>query len=350
MDKSSPFEKYGKYIDMSALNRDIGVIKAMIQNCNETCKEIMLTDSESKNCLCCIVCLTCDTSEFVRVRGFNYNFCSNCGSIFLTNRPDDVRKIYSTHDTKASYIYLNDSVFLERVKTIAQPKVQFVLDAIEYDGKTCNWSDIGCGVGEILMALQMQKNASLIGMGIEIDQAEIGFAREKGLSIIEGFLDPHNPTPDLYDVLYSSDIVSMFNVLEHIEHPSKVFDVFKKVLKKNSYLVIEVPRFPSLASYVNLVAPSLAYRHLTPPQHIFVPSEKAMLELAGNDFVLVAKWGFGQGFTDILQLALLQGNTTSISLYNELMGISNEVQKVIDEHGYADQMIYIFRKIGAQSR
>jgi SAM-dependent methyltransferase len=208
------------------------------------------------------------------------------------------------------------------------------------------WCDIGCGVGELLVAIEsfQQNKNEYEAVGIESDPRALRFGRGRNLNIIEGFLDPDNPRGDLLEVISTSNIVSMFNVLEHIEHPNRVVDIFKKYMKAGSFLVIEVPRHPSLASFSNLISPQLTYRHIAPPVHLQIFSEKAMGMLVKDSFHIIGKWGFGQGFTDILTSMMFLGNKRDLSLYQQLMDISNDVQKVIDIEGYSDTMIFVMQK------
>jgi len=54
--------------------------------------------------------------------------------------------------------------------------------------------------------------------------------------------------------------------------------------------------------------------------------------------------GLKQNYQDILTTTILLGNITEMDLYSALMDISNDVQKVIDEKGFSDHMIYVLKK------
>jgi CMP-N-acetylneuraminic acid synthetase/2-polyprenyl-3-methyl-5-hydroxy-6-metoxy-1,4-benzoquinol methylase len=336
--------KYGKEIDMRFLKRNLLKIKDMInanmEFCNESLKPI---DDTAK--FECRICHSIKGKRFVNIRGYQYNLCEDCGSIILLNIPD-VKTLYASEGAKASAIYIDDEVFSKRVENIALPKIKFISDSIN---KTPNekllWCDIGCGVGEILMAL---KNVDYVnyfnGIGIEIDTEEIKFGIKKCLNIIEGFLVPNDVSSEIVKIISTADIISMFNVLEHTEQPDQIIDIFKKYMKNGAYLIIEVPRHPSLSSFANLTNPNLTYRHIVPPIHLQVFSEKSIERLLGYDFSLLATWGFGQGYTDILTNAMLVNNINENLLYQNLIDISNEVQKTIDIHGFSDQMIFIAQK------
>jgi 2-polyprenyl-3-methyl-5-hydroxy-6-metoxy-1,4-benzoquinol methylase len=206
------------------------------------------------------------------------------------------------------------------------------------------WCDVGCGVGELLICLKQNYSGQFKGIGIESDPAEIRFGQDKGLEIVQGFITPEITANEIIEIIHKADIVSMLNVLEHIEKPDEMIAFFKQHMKSGAYLAIEVPRHPSLASFVNLMSPELTYRHIEAPAHLQVFSDKSIEKMAGEEFQLVASWGFGQGYTDILTSAMLLGNITEMGLYEALMDISNDVQKVIDGKGFSDQMIYILER------
>ena len=205
------------------------------------------------------------------------------------------------------------------------------------------WCDVGCGVGHLLTGLK-ENYSSWEGVGIEADPSEIQFAQSKGLKVVEGFINPDEPEPELIKIIANADVVSMINVLEHIERPDKMIAFYAMHMKKGAYLVIEVPRHPSLSSFSNLVAPDLAYRHIVPPTHLQIFSEKAMEMLTTPDFCLLAQWGFGLGYNEFLTQTMLLGQIRETTLYQQLMDIGNDIQKVIDERGFSDMMIYVYEK------
>ena len=335
--------KYGKEIDMRSLSRDLDTIRRLINVIDVSCKE-SLTVCSNTTIYKCRICKSKNHKHYVTIKGYNYHLCENCNSVFLLNLPD-VERLYSEERSTASNLYLNENTFLERVETIAIPKIKFVLGLIPSVDKKRIWCDIGCGVGEVLMGLKQNHAYFWKGIGIEADTSEIEFGLKRGLDIVESFIDPDNPNMKLLDIIAKADIVSIFNVLEHIEQPDSMIDFISINMKKGAYLVIEVPRHPSLAAFCNLMATDLAYRHIAPPQHLQVFSERAIEILTLPSFSLIAQWGFGQGYTDLLTYAMLSNDIKDILLYQQLMSISNSVQKVVDQCGFSDTMLFIHKKL-----
>jgi SAM-dependent methyltransferase len=88
--------------------------------------------------------------------------------------------------------------------------------------------DIGCGDGFFL---------SLVGgarkRGLELNPDAVRRAREKGLDVREGLL------PTLADA--STDVLTLFQVLEHVEKPAEVLRDAARVLRPGGRLFVAVP-------------------------------------------------------------------------------------------------------------
>jgi SAM-dependent methyltransferase len=353
--------KFGKKADMYIIQgRDFEKKHKLMLEYKKWSEKALIPYNEN-NEYKCRICNCKKFDKFVDIYGFYYVQCEECESIILLNLPD-VKTLYNSEESTMADVFLNDEYFISRTKNIGLPKAEFVLNSIENNNPHNNhnknnqdrnlpnnqrkWCDIGCGVGEMLMALKkyLPPRYNIEGIGIESDPREIEFGRGKGLNIVNGFLDPDNPNMELLEIISNADIVSMFMVLEHMEYPNRIIDLLKITMKEGSFLIIEVPRHPSLASFVNLISPQFTYRHIIPPVHLQVFSEKAIKKLTKDTFEIIATWGFGQGYTDILTNSMLLGKTNNLDLYNDLMKISNEVQKIIDENGYSDDMIFVMKK------
>lgn len=136
------------------------------------------------------------------------------------------------------------------------------------------------------------------------------------------------------------------NLLEHIVDPRGMIECLKGLMRSGAFLVIDVPRHPSLASFANLVFPHYTHRHITPPQHLQIFSDKSLEKMLSPEFEILATWKYGEGYIDMLSGAATAMDTSApvIKMYEKLMSISNAVQKVIDENGFSDFMLLVARK------
>ncbi|MXR19076.1 class I SAM-dependent methyltransferase [Halobacterium bonnevillei] len=93
--------------------------------------------------------------------------------------------------------------------------------------------DIGCGTGEFLTFME---NHGYDTVGIE-PSGRIGkAARTKGLEVYE-------TTAEEFAISNESDfdLITMFNVLEHVPNPSEVIQACDKLLSKDGMLIVKVP-------------------------------------------------------------------------------------------------------------
>ncbi len=247
--------------------------------------------------------------------------------------------MYNGDDNVNGDVY-TDETYDERIRMIAIPKIDWVLDVCaNYGIDIGNWIDIGCGGGEILQALKLK---SIDGTGIESDKREYEFACKKGLKVRNLRVDYVNK--EISELISSSSVISFFNVLEHIPDPKIFIDYLSNNMKPGSVLVFEVPRHPSLASFANYTGSQFIYRHIVPPIHLSIFSEKGIDYLLSDSFELLGKWYFGQGYMDIVNNAMLVSGLKSNQIYEEVLAISNKVQMVVDEQGLSDQIMVVARK------
>lgn len=100
--------------------------------------------------------------------------------------------------------------------------------------------DIGCGSGGVMAMLS--KHGQVLGLDIEPQALE--FCRSKGfhnLALMKGYYDTGQPDQ-------STDLVSLFDVLEHFEDDERAIREANRVLKVGGYTLISVPAFQFLWS------------------------------------------------------------------------------------------------------
>lgn len=201
--------------------------------------------------------------------------------------------------------------------------------------------------GEILYYLRnCLKNRVVEGIGIESDPAECIFMKDHDLNYIEKFVDPNCADKEIETCLQSADIVSFINVLEHIEDPEKYIDYLYCNLKMNALIVFEVPKHPSVASFANLTSRNHVYRHIVPPIHLQIFSKKSIDNLLKEKFEILGEWEFGQGFSDLINNAMILSDQKCNRLYEKMLMLNNEVQRTIDRQGMGDQILVVARKRG----
>jgi len=94
--------------------------------------------------------------------------------------------------------------------------------------------DIGCGRGAFLAKAKELRGAEV--SGLESNGTASTFARERGIEIIDEFIEAHAAArPEYYDV------VTAFQVLEHVPQPRSFLLACKAAAKKGGLVIIGVP-------------------------------------------------------------------------------------------------------------
>ena len=333
-------KKYSKSIDMKDLGRTIVWRKEIAYDQKKLAKKFLPTVEKINSCP---ICNNKNSKHYVTVYDFIYDECDACGHIFCATRPDieKTKNLYTTDSDEKSVqakIYLNDSLYLKRTQTIAQPKVEFVMEYLSEKRSIDNlkWIDVGSGTGEVLNACL---KLGIEAIGVESDPNEAAFAVDKGFKVINKIMDDYNS----YEIIKNADIVSAFNVLEHVHEPIK----FLKNLigsNDNQIVVFEVPRHPSLSSFLNQCFPEQACRHIYPPDHLHIFTESSINKMLDQcDLELKSTWNFGQDFYELVTSCASHSKYESKFLL-KMLELSNQVQKVIDQSELNDTCLIIAEK------
>lgn len=139
--------------------------------------------------------------------------------------------------------------------------------------------DIGCGFSQALLFF---KGEGFGVKGIETSDDGIAYAKAQGLDVIHGNIE------DIAELnLGYYDVVTLFEVLEHLREPVKLLAYIKdNILKDNGILVIDVPNDFNDFQLVANEKYDLNEWWVQPPEHInyfSADSLKHLLEACGYE-------------------------------------------------------------------
>ena len=291
----------------------------------------------------CPICECKNSKHYVTVYEFIYNECDACGHIFCATRPDihKSQNLYTADSEEKSVqakIYLSDELYVKRTQSIAQPKVEYVIEYLSKHRSLDNlkWVDVGSGTGEVLNACS---KLGIQAVGVESDPNEATFAIEKGLDVINKMIDENNSK----EIIGGANVVSAFNVLEHVHEPIKFLSNLLGE-SDDQVIVFEVPRHPSMSSFLNQCFPEQACRHIYPPDHLHIFTESSIdIMLSKCGLELKSIWYFGQDFYELVTSCASHSKLESKFLL-KMLKMSNEVQKIIDQCELNDTAIVIAEK------
>jgi len=227
--------------------------------------------------------------------------CRRCGLIYTNPRlKSEIAKQLYINSVDDKYIQEKE----ERIKSFE--RVARKCEKITNGG---NVLDIGCFCGYFLKALSNNKWRCF---GVELSKWGCNYIKKNfGLEIFNGNLFQAN-YPDKY-----FDLITMWDVLEHLYNPKETFSEINRILQDNGILCFVVPNINSLMARIFR---SKWWSLIQPHVYYFTPHTiKEMLHKTG--FRIIKTDTYGRNFT-------FSYWTTRIEPYSKI--IHNFVNKLIN--------------------
>ena len=229
----------------------------------------------------CNLCGDKDVIEFLyRRRNYTICRCGNCGLVYVNDQPTrtELNEIYSAEFFRVGRKFSSDvcgpSVVNARKRLnalLALPKV----------GQT-QWLDVGCAIGDFMT---VAKECVDTVVGIEVSSFASSQARKRGLAnVIEADFLEVNLEKEQFD------LVSMWDVIEHVRDPTATFSKAFNALKPGGYLTLTTCNIESLFARCM----GRRWHLMIPPRHLYFfspTSIQTMLESMGFVLFSISKPG-----------------------------------------------------------
>jgi 2-polyprenyl-3-methyl-5-hydroxy-6-metoxy-1,4-benzoquinol methylase len=193
-------------------------------------------------------CLICGSNSISPLKGYEAAHlykCNRCAFVFSQGipTPEELEKHYEGYGRN------------DYLSPITIKRYEELLDAMEPFRNTNKLLDVGCGIGYFL---EVAKRKGWEVFGTEYTDEAVAICEAKGIVMHKGKLKPANYTKD------SFDIITSFEVIEHINNPNEELHNFNKILRQGGLVYVTTPNFNSLLRY-RLRA---AYNVITYPEHL----------------------------------------------------------------------------------
>lgn len=183
--------------------------------------------------------------------------------------------------------------------------------------------DVGCGTG---VFLDMVRKRGWRGRGIEVSTTAVRYARDVfGLDVIEGSIESWPGDGETYDV------VTMFDVLEHLRDPVEAVRKIRNRLRDGGILVLEVPNQEGLLDRAAGVAYRLGWRKpvsaLYNLHHLFYFSVRSLSRLlrdAGFGILEIGQDSTYMGRVTF-ETRLLKWGSWTLLKAGQLLGMENKL-------------------------
>lgn len=178
-------------------------------------------------------CIVCGSDNLKALNGFEHaslTRCGECGMVFSSANPT-LRELEEYYKGYGRNDYLSP---------ITIKRYHEILDQFESVRKTNRLLDVGCGIGYFL---DVAKERGWEVYGTEFTDKAIEICESKGIKMHKGPLNPSN-----YN-LESFDVITSFEVIEHINTPNLEVSNISKLLRKEGLFYITTPNFNSTLRY-----------------------------------------------------------------------------------------------------
>jgi SAM-dependent methyltransferase len=143
------------------------------------------------------------------------------------------------------------------------------------DADSPRYLDVGSSIGCMLEAA---RRLGWDGVGVDVSQDMVNVCRERGLECVK-IEDARLPFPDA-----SFDIVTAWNVIEHVEDVAETLSEWRRVLKPGGVLAMETPD----AGCLKLKWRGRRYKKFWKPEHTYTFSHWSLAEfMRRGDFEIV---------------------------------------------------------------
>lgn len=218
-----------------------------------------------------IPCPACGSTDRIfqfRKMGFDYEECSNCGTLYVNPRPpmEAFQRYYSESPSVnfwATHFY-RETEEARRIKLI-RPKAALVVSKIEhYSGKPAEGSvilDIGAGYGVLCEELARILPRGCTVAGIEPSLALGEVCKKKGIPFIQKQMEDIDPS----DLPPGKVVAAIsFELLEHLHDPAVFLNACFRALPTGALLILTTLSWAGF----DLQVLRERSRSIHPPHHI----------------------------------------------------------------------------------
>lgn len=224
----------------------------------------------------CNHCGSTETRPVARIDGHWLERCARCDLAFVTDPPSEaaLAAMYQASNDYHTQLLDPASDAFVKMTAIACHHLRFV----ERFASFGQLLDVGCSTG---LFLDQARRRGFDVAGVEFSAASARFAREHfHLSVTDGDIHAIDDADGLLD------IVTMFDVIEHVRDPAGDMLAAHRLLKPGGLFILSTPNIDGLFPRMSepLARPLGYWPHVEPPWHLYqfsVRTLSAMLEARG---------------------------------------------------------------------
>lgn len=230
--------------------------------------------------LICPICESDAIKFFLEKNNFRIYRCDECALFFVWPAPEDLEQIYSENYFKKNQESEFGYVDYESDKAAMRSVFERALDELENLSEGRRIFDVGAATGYFL---DLAAGRGWQTAGSEISEYAGSIARDKGHNIFLGHLAS-------VDDSQSHDVITMWDVLEHLARPHDYLSKISRMLEPRGLLLINTIDGGSV--WARLMGKR--WHAILPPEHLHyfsIESLKKLLERHGFEILVIRKIG-----------------------------------------------------------
>jgi len=220
----------------------------------------------------CPICEIDDSSPLYTKNRYFIVKCNKCGLAYVNPQP-------GPEDLKDKYKGNYSQGYIDK-KLSKQKRAKKIVNRIYRLKHSGNFLDIGCSAGFILEAARKK---GFEAFGCEISPIGLKYAREElKLNVKAAFLEDAGYPSEHFDV------ITMYNLIEHIPDQGPFLKEVRRILKKNGLIEIWTPDIGHWRARLK----KGRWNNLIPPDHIFYFSFSTLEKLLAKYNLKIIKKQF----------------------------------------------------------
>jgi len=285
----------------------------------------------------CVLCFGRRGKLFLEWQsGYRLFSCPVCGAV-SANITADTKHIDDVYNNKVYYRKFEQEIlkhYAYRKKTQGVERYDYTIKRLGINPKKARVLDLGCGAGYFVSVLK--ERGIPLARGLEVNPAQVRYCRRRGLNVAGADL------ADEPDGFY--DLITMFDVLEHLPDPIAVMKIAAKKLSPGGFVVAYTPNIHSLAYYLM----GSAQNTLLPFEHFCFYNKKSFAYLARKSGFLPPDVEI-RGF-DVMDYLLMKEYKDGVNYTDKLGKFMNVLQACVDKLELGNHFRVTFRKAGRLPR
>lgn len=201
-------------------------------------KLINLQSEDIDDCVLCENSVVTEDVKYMKLLGLLGNFgvkkCAQCNLRWLSPRPTEeaYKEVYTSEE------YFNGENALEDYSALAQERMPYFksriikIEKIMRDKDTLRILDIGAATGEFILEANKRGH---VAEGIEFSEYGRKYAEE-----VYGIKLTNKSLTEIENNKF--DVIHLNHVFEHLQQPQSSLVEFRRLLRKDGMLVLEVPQ------------------------------------------------------------------------------------------------------------